>query len=1472
MKLIKNTRDHPGHLARALPLAAASDIPNVITPRKPLRRVLTSIALPLAALGLGQLVPCAQAQSLLPVTSGLQCWYDAAVGVTGSGAGVTGWADQSGNGHTATKTAGTLTLISSALNGRPAIQFSGNAVASMTGNMYSKTQFIVTKMNGGDWGAWMGSQVQSGYMWNQSGNCWNGNVPAAASKNGTALSNPFYLGDDRATNYMILKIVGNDSNTSQRLYELGRQQGWNSLHNFMAEIIVYNRVLTSTEENLVGGYLAKKYAVSTTYPTYPLMVSVTSPADTQAYPTNTSVTAVATVPSLAGTGPYSVQFHKKVGAGAFAAEGSPVSGAGPTFSLPLGTLTDNTYQIYATVTDNVSATATSATNTFTVAPPISTTTTLGSSPNPSTYGQTVTFTATVSGPPTGGTVQFYSDTIPLGSPVAVNTGTGAASTSTTLLTVPTHAITAHYSGHGVYLASDASALSQTVNQAVLTVTADNKVRSPGSANPTFTYKITGYQNAENATSAGVSGAPVLSCLADASSSVGPYDITCAVGSLTAANYSFTAVKGTLTVMVGAPPVANGMVCWFDASNGVDAPGGAISQWNDLSGNGHHAAAAGGTKTLAANQLNGKSAAQFRGGYLNCAGTFFAKEQYVVVRSPYSDHWGYGAFFGRASGRGSNVMMADDKPTFWNDQSPDAVVKNGTAVTRDATPLNGNYTYNVAPIDTFMLLKIVVNNNDTSAAAYRIANSAGSTLQCDIAEIVAYDTALSSADEAKVGRYLADKYAITAAYPLVNPPLAPTSLTAEGLLNAIRLTWPAAYSASGYNVYRGTTTGVYDPTPIATGVSTIPWTDSTVTAGTPYFYVVKAVNSAGEGAPSPEANATATSGKVDQTITFGPLAAKTYLDPNFALTATASSFLPVSYEIVAPDPLVVSISGSTVTILKAGTVTIRAIQPGDTAFNAATPVEQTLTVNKANQALTLTLGSSLVKGSNAAPFADPATTTNPSGNPVTYSSTVETVATVDASSGMVTIVGVGTTQIRADQAGIDEYYNAAPQVSQTLIVISAGMLPVTNGLACWYDAGQGVTEAGGGVTTWADSSTLGHTATRASGTVTLAANDINGKPAVHLRGTNTYLSCAGGMFTKEQYLVVRSPNATWNGSGSFLGRQSDVFLAVRSSSYNMSSGTTGFWRDHWPMAVSKNGTPVAAGGGDVNFLLNPITDYMLLKITVDNQASAANLAAYPYYNIGKNETLGTMDFDVAEIIGYDHALTSQEAGSVTAYLAQKFGVVVAFPTSFSNLSASQSISAGTSSVTLSGTLSAPGPVYPAAGELVAVTINGVTQNATVSGTAGHFSLAFSSASIPTSVTPYPITYSYAGNATQLGAASSNTSTALTVTEAVAGYDNWASQHAGSQTAEKDYNNDGVQNGIAYFMGATGVATQPGIENGQIVWPHDATATGVTWKVLTSEDLQSWTDVTADAVDAGGLVTYTPPKTTLKLFVRLEVIAP
>ncbi|MCX6875652.1 MAG: autotransporter-associated beta strand repeat-containing protein [Verrucomicrobia bacterium] len=106
----------------------------------------------------------------------------------------------------------------------------------------------------------------------------------------------------------------------------------------------------------------------------------------------------------------------------------------------------------------------------------------------------------------------------------------------------------------------------------------------------------------------------------------------------------------------------------------------------------------------------------------------------------------------------------------------------------------------------------------------------------------------------------------------------------------------------------------------------------------------------------------------------------------------------------------------------------------------------------------------------------------------------------------------------------------------------------------------------------------------------------------------------------------------------------------------------------------------------------------------------------------------------------------------------------------------------------------------------------------------------------------------------------------------GYATWAAANAGGQTADLDFNNDGVANGIAYFMGANGLATNPGVVNGKVAWPHSASATGIAFRVLTSQNLMAWTDVTADASDVGGFLTYTLPRVTPKRFVRLEVVAP
>jgi hypothetical protein len=80
----------------------------------------------------------------------------------------------------------------------------------------------------------------------------------------------------------------------------------------------------------------------------------------------------------------------------------------------------------------------------------------------------------------------------------------------------------------------------------------------------------------------------------------------------------------------------------------------------------------------------------------------------------------------------------------------------------------------------------------------------------------------------------------------------------------------------------------------------------------------------------------------QTITFGPLASVTFGSLPFTLTGTTSSGLPITY--FSSSPSVASISGNILTITGVGSATITATQSGNSAFQGATNVQQTLVVN------------------------------------------------------------------------------------------------------------------------------------------------------------------------------------------------------------------------------------------------------------------------------------------------------------------------------------------------------------------------------------------------------------------------------------------------------------------------------------------------------------------------------------------------
>jgi len=88
----------------------------------------------------------------------------------------------------------------------------------------------------------------------------------------------------------------------------------------------------------------------------------------------------------------------------------------------------------------------------------------------------------------------------------------------------------------------------------------------------------------------------------------------------------------------------------------------------------------------------------------------------------------------------------------------------------------------------------------------------------------------------------------------------------------------------------------------------------------------------------------TTTKTAQTITFTDITKKTG-DADFALSATASSNLPVSYSI--SDASIATITNGTVHILKAGTTTITASQAGNGTYAAAPDVTATLTISTVN---------------------------------------------------------------------------------------------------------------------------------------------------------------------------------------------------------------------------------------------------------------------------------------------------------------------------------------------------------------------------------------------------------------------------------------------------------------------------------------------------------------------------------------------
>ena len=212
----------------------------------------------------------------------------------------------------------------------------------------------------------------------------------------------------------------------------------------------------------------------------------------------------------------------------------------------------HTYAFYSIATDNVGnieAAPTSAEATTLLETQMSTTITVNSNyPSGSVYGQTVTFTATVSdgsaNSPTG-SVQFLIDGSEFGALVTLADGT--ASITVPDLGAGNYTVAADYtSDSSDFSGSDTDPTNpfvQIVTPALLTVTASSEGMTYGGTVPVLAYTYTGLVNGDK--SASFTGG--LSTSASSSSGVGGYGIT--QGTLVATgNYTIDPFNpGTLTV-------------------------------------------------------------------------------------------------------------------------------------------------------------------------------------------------------------------------------------------------------------------------------------------------------------------------------------------------------------------------------------------------------------------------------------------------------------------------------------------------------------------------------------------------------------------------------------------------------------------------------------------------------------------------------------------------------------------------------------------------------------------------------------------------------------------------------------------------------------------------------------------------------------------------------------------------------------
>jgi hypothetical protein len=798
--------------------------------------------------------------------------------------------------------------------------------------------------------------------------------------------------------------------------------------------------LTAVTHSITAVYEATtNYKTSTSAP----LSQVVNKADTSTTLTSStnpsvfgqSVTFTATVTSSVGTPPGIVTFKDgttTLGTGTLNASGVAVFS---TASLSV-TTHSITAEYGGDTNFNMSASAPLSQTVNKAA----TTTTVTSSANPSVFGQSVTFTATVTavapgaGIPTG-TVTFKDGTTMLGT--GTLNASGVATFATSSLSVAAHSITVEYNGDGNFNTSTSATLSQTVNRADTTTTVTS------SANPsvvgqsvTFTATV-----APVAPGAGIPGGAVTfkdasttlgtatldatgkATLSTSSLAVGTHSITVEYGGDTNFNSS---VSGTLSQVVNKAPTSTtvtssanpsvfGQSVTFTATVTVVAPGS-------------------GTPTGTVTFNDGMTAVG--GGTLNSAGqaTFTTSSLSVATHSITVVYSGDTNYLASTSGALSQVVNKGATTTSITSSPNPSIYGNSvtlTAAVNVVSPAAGTPTGTVqffdgaAPLGTGS-----VNSSGIATFATSALTGGAHTLSA----VYSGDGNFSTSTSPSLSHTVTPKETTTAVVSSLNPSTYGVSVT-------FTATVTGSIVAEGSITFKEGMTVLAGPTPVnASGQAS--FSTASLSGGTHTItadYSGTANYQASSGIVNQTVNRAATSTVVTSSVNpsvYGQSVTLTAAVSSTAGTPTGTVTFKDGSTVLGTGVLSGGLATFTTSTLAVGGHSIIAEYGGNTNFDTSASGALAQTVNKAATATTVTSSANpSVFGQTVTFTATVAAVSPGAGSPsgtVTFKDGTTVLGTVPLSGGAGTLstssLSVGSHPITVEYAGDTNFY---PSVSGSL---------------------------------------------------------------------------------------------------------------------------------------------------------------------------------------------------------------------------------------------------------------------------------------------------------------------------------------------------------------------------------------------------------------------------------------------------------